>query len=88
MRLPLNIKDDETHRKAKQLAALTGESITEAVGRAVGERLRRIERRQALERRRLVDRLTEIARHCAALPVLDPRSAGEILGYDERGLPG
>jgi antitoxin VapB len=29
----------------------------------------------------LADELDEIARHCASLPVLDPRSTEEILGY-------
>ena len=38
-------------------------------------------------RRRLVDELDEIALHCARLPVLDPRTPDEILGYDEHGLP-
>jgi antitoxin VapB len=34
-----------------------------------------------------LDELMAIARHCAALPLLDARSADEILGYDEHGLP-
>jgi len=33
------------------------------------------------------DELEEIAEHCASLPVLDDRSADEILGYDASGLP-
>jgi hypothetical protein len=37
--------------------------------------------------RPLVDELDAIALHCASLPVLDARTADEILGYDERGLP-
>jgi antitoxin VapB len=28
-----------------------------------------------------------IGRHFSSLPVLDPRSPDEILGYDENGLP-
>jgi antitoxin VapB len=36
---------------------------------------------------RLADELNEIAQACSALPVLDPRTAEEILGYDEHGLP-
>ena len=36
---------------------------------------------------RLSDELLKIARRCARLPLKDPRSADEILGYDERGLP-
>ena len=35
----------------------------------------------------LAKALEEIARRCAALPVVDDRTADEILGYDENGLP-
>jgi antitoxin VapB len=31
--------------------------------------------------------IMEISRRCAALPELDPRSADEIVGYDENGWP-
>jgi antitoxin VapB len=37
------------------------------------------------ERRRAI--IERIQREVAALPVLDTRSADEILGYDENGLP-
>jgi hypothetical protein len=33
--------------------------------------------------RRLADELDEIALRCSQLPVLDPRTPDEILGYDE-----
>jgi antitoxin VapB len=35
----------------------------------------------------LADELDEIALHCSTLPVRDTRSADEIMGYDENGLP-
>jgi antitoxin VapB len=35
----------------------------------------------------LIQRMTEISEHCAALPVLDPRTPDEIIGYDDLGLP-
>jgi antitoxin VapB len=35
----------------------------------------------------LADELMKIGKRCAALPVLDPRSPDEILGYDEHGIP-
>jgi antitoxin VapB len=38
----LNIKNAETHRLVKELAALTGESMTAAVTNAVRERLERV----------------------------------------------
>jgi antitoxin VapB len=36
---------------------------------------------------RLRDELRAIRKRSAGLPVLDPRSPDEILGYDDRGLP-
>jgi antitoxin VapB len=35
----------------------------------------------------LADQLDDIAKRCAAHPVIDERSEDEILGYDEKGLP-
>ena len=36
---------------------------------------------------RLAQQLAAIGRRCAALEVKDDRTADEILGYDDRGLP-
>jgi antitoxin VapB len=80
----LNIKNEETHRRAQELARLGGETMTEAVDRAINERLERV--RRARKRGALAKRLLEIGRRCARLPVLDDRSADEML-YDEKGLP-
>ena len=41
----------------------------------------------ARTKRRMADDLDEIALHCSTLPVLDRRSAEDIMGYDENGLP-
>ena len=83
--MPLNIKDADTQALTKRLASLTGESLTQAVKQAVQERLAHVEKtRRAL---RLADELDYIALHCANLPRSDRRSAEEIVGYDERGLP-
>jgi len=84
--MALNIHNPETERLAAELAGQTGESKTEAVTRALRERLARVRR----ERHgcALADELESIAAHCAGLPVLDSRAPDEILGYDERGLPG
>jgi antitoxin VapB len=82
---PLNIRNEETEQLATALAQLTGETKTEAVTQALRERLQRIHR--ARTKRRLADDLDEIALHCSTLPVRDPRSADEIMGYDEHGLP-
>ncbi len=83
--MALNIRNAEAERLAARLARLTGETKTAAVTQALRDRLARLtwERRG----RSLADELDDIARHCASLPVRDRRSADEILGYDEDGLP-
>lgn len=83
--MALSIKDPETDRLARALAEATGESLTEAIRRALEERLARETRRS---RRGLVAEIRRIQEYVARLPVIDPRSAEEILGYDEHGLPG
>jgi antitoxin VapB len=83
--MALNIRNPETERLAEALARLTGETKTEAVTRALRDRLSRLRRERA--RRSLADELDEIALHCARLPQLDMRSADEILGYGDDGLP-
>ena len=83
--MAINIKDESTDRIVRDLAAATGESITEAIATAAKERLDRLT--AGRKPRRLADELNEIGLRCAALPVLDDRSPAEILGYDERGLP-
>lgn len=84
--MALNIRNRETEKLAEALAKYTGETKTMAVTKALRDRLDRVRRERS--GRRLADELDEIALHCAALPVLDRRTPDEILGYDERGLPG
>jgi antitoxin VapB len=83
--MSLNIKSEEAHRLAQELARLTGESMTTAVTEAVRERLNRLRRERAAG---LADRLLAIGKDCAAHLKEPFRSAdhGELL-YDERGLP-
>lgn len=83
--MPLSIKDPETERLARDLAHRTGETITEATKKALEERLRRFA--TDLEKRLLLEDLEAIRLRCASLPEFDSRTAEEILGYDENGLP-
>jgi antitoxin VapB len=83
--MPLNIKDPAAAKFVRELAAAAGESVTTAVRRAAEERLQRVRRQRAGGS--LAAEILEIGRRCAALPDLDARTADEILGYDEHGLP-
>lgn len=82
--MALSIKHPKADELARTLARETGESLTEAVLRALEERL--VRERGKRRPGRLAERLIEIGRHCAALPELDRRSPDEIIGYDEQGL--
>ena len=85
--MALNFKDSETDRLARQVAKLTGESLTEAVRKALAERLERERRRRVPVAKGLAERLDRIARHCASLADYDTRSPEDIIGYDEHGVP-
>ncbi len=83
--MALSIKDPEADRLARELAARTGETLTQAIVVALRERLaRETGRSRAVP---LSEDLAAIRRRCAALPVLDDRCADEILAYDPTGLP-
>lgn len=84
--MALSLKDKETDSLARQVASLTGESLTEAVRGALRLRLRdeQLKRGKQPWDDAAID--TIIARF-KALPLLDDRSDDEILGYDENGLP-
>jgi antitoxin VapB len=84
--MPLSIKAPEADRLARQLAHITGETITDAVIVAMRERVAREEHRQQ-SKQQLIEDLMAIASHCASLPVLDDRTEDEIMGWDENGLP-
>jgi antitoxin VapB len=83
--MALNIKNADTDRLAHELAAATGESLTEAVTTALRERLAAVRRRG--ERRVLHAEIAQIQAFVKSLPDRDTRSPEEILGYDEFGLP-
>jgi len=82
--MALSIKSDEADQLARELAAETGETLTEAVVIALRERLDREHGRHAASMR---TRLARLAADVAALPVADSRTPEEIIGYDDAGLP-
>ncbi len=83
--MALNIKNPETERLVRELAAMTKENQTEAITQAVRERIQRL---RAGAEPDLAERLLAIGRDCAARLKEPWRSAehGDLL-YDDRGLP-
>ena len=83
--------DPETEQLAHKLAEATGKPLPTVVREAIaakaeaaGVSLRQHERIFGQD---LIDRMAAISDRCASLPVLDPRSPDEIVGYDEFGVP-
>ena len=83
--MALNIKDPQVDRLARDLAAATGESITTAVGRALTERLERVQGASTAEQKRSAIRRAQAA--FAAMPVYDTSPTAELIEYDDSGLP-
>ena len=84
--MPLNIKNERVSRLAHELARLTGESITDAIGKAIEARL--AELRRARNRDQMTERLVAIGKACADAVPADWRNRNfdEEL-YDDRWLP-
>ncbi len=80
----MSIKSDEADRLARELAAETGETLTEAVVTALRERL---DREHAKYAATMTSRLARLAADVAALPVADDRAPEEIIDYDDSGVP-
>ena len=81
--MAFSIKDPEADRLVRELAEATGETLTEAVVVSLRERLARLRHGP---RPALAEEIARIARRNARRPVRDPRSADEIIGYNESGL--
>lgn len=85
--MALSIKSEETERMARELARMTGESLTDAVKGALKERLEREEK--ARKRIGRMDWLRRITKETAAI-MNDGKTSTELIEelYDpETGLP-
>ncbi|MCY7272065.1 MAG: type II toxin-antitoxin system VapB family antitoxin [Sphingomonas bacterium] len=84
--MALSIKDPETDALVRKLARRRRTSFTGAIRLAVSNELAKDEKpkKDIVKIRAAV---AEIQTRWAAAPDLDSRSADEILGYDENGLP-
>lgn len=83
--MALSIKNTETERLAREVAEETGESITSAIDSALRERLQQLRRKRTS--RANEERIKETLHRLDRMPRRNNKSADEILGYDESGLP-
>ena len=83
--MALSIRNAKTEKLARELAAESGETITQAINQALEEKLERLRGRSTAPD--LVEEILKISKRCNAIPDRDQRSADEILGYDSIGVP-
>ena len=81
------IERADTEKKIRELAARTGETITDAVDRAVDERLATIAPRKSTGRVDWTQLDALIAKVKAAPPLNEGMTDDEIVGYREHGVP-
>ena len=85
--MTLHIKDPKADKLARELAKITGETLTEAVTNALEEQLRRKKRMTKAAKEARHAAIMDIIAQIDELPVYDDRSPEEIISYDENGLP-
>jgi antitoxin VapB len=81
----LNIKNDEVHRLARDVAALTGATMTHAIQTALEEKLQRLTLAGAADRRPRAQRVRAVLASLPAAPVTATSRHDDL--YDEAGLP-
>jgi hypothetical protein len=85
-RAPVQIRNDAVVRDIRELSALTGKPITEAVAGAVQAQLQRERRLRDGEIARRLEEVREIVKRFNSLPRVGPMLTDEDL-YDEDGMP-
>jgi antitoxin VapB len=84
-KMALSIRNLKAEKLAREIAAESGETITQAITLALEERLERLRGRSTTTD--LVEEILKISKRCSAIPDRDQRSFDEILGYDSAGAP-
>lgn len=82
----LSIKNPKAENLAREVARETGESITEALIRALEERLLRLRGRKIAPD--TYEAIMAISQRCNRLRDRDDRTPEEILGYNDSGTFG
>lgn len=79
--------DPETERLAQEVAKAKGKPVASVVREAIAATAEAAGVVPPPRRPLDMDKIRAILARVDALPILDPRPANEIIGYDEFGLP-
>ncbi|MBW1766894.1 MAG: type II toxin-antitoxin system VapB family antitoxin [Deltaproteobacteria bacterium] len=83
--MALSIRNPKAEKLARELAAESGENITQAITHSLEERLQRLRGRStAID---LFEEIMKISKRCSEISDQDQRSPDEILAYGPAGVP-
>ena len=83
--MALSIRNPKAEKLARELAAESGENITQAITRSLEERLQRLRGRSSATD--LFEEIMKISKRCSEISDQDQRSPDEILTYGPAGVP-
>ena len=83
--MALHITNQGVERKVRMLAAVTGESMTDAIGAAVDQRLSRVQTERAKPQQETVESIQALAGSFGLQPINSGLTEDEIMGYGPNG---
>ena len=86
MYMALHINNADVEQKVREMASLTGESITEAIGKAAEERIARAKPATAPQRTPSVDEILALVRSFDLQAINSDLTDDEILGFGPEGF--
>jgi antitoxin VapB len=86
MYMALHINNPAVEQKVREMASLTGESMTEAIGNAADERIARVYQAKRKQRTPSVDEILALVRSFDLTPINGDLTDDEILGFGPEGF--
>lgn len=82
--MALSIRNQKVEKLAREVAAVSGENITQSILHALEDRIERLKaKHNTID---LAKEIMNISKRCSALPDKDSRSPEEILAYNSNGV--
>lgn len=83
--MALRVTNEQVEKNVRALAGLAGESVTEAIGKAVAERIERLRGFKPSRPKPTVEEITALVRSYNLQPINSDLIDDEILGYGPDG---
>jgi antitoxin VapB len=88
MYMALHINNPSVERAIRELAGITGETMTDAIGTAAVERIQRLRACGNTKPKPTAEEILDLVRSYNLQPINPGLTEDEILGYGPDGIPG